>query len=93
MHETCLKEEQWGELKTTLKYLTESMNRIEKRVLTHVEEGDRPGGFRDRLLILERDVSIMKKGYWIAAVVGGVIGGMLGSSVPEAFAFIFKVIK
>lgn len=66
---------------------------IKERVATHIEEGEKPvTGFRDRVLILEREVSSLKKAMWARVSVAGFIGGLVSQLTPEAFQFIVKLI-
>ena len=51
-HLHCLKEHEWGQLMADLEY-------IKKAVATHVFEGDKPGGFRDRLVVLEQQHAVI----------------------------------
>ena len=68
----CLKEQDWGKLWEILK--THSV---------HVIEGDKSGGFRDRLLKMEIEVSDLKKSRWITTIVGGIIGGLVGAGSKD----------
>ena len=79
----CLKEEDWGKVKSDMEF-------FKSKVCKHVNEGDRPGGYRDRLLIAEKEISIIKKGYWIAAVVAGAVGGLIGKLTPDLVSFFIK---
>lgn len=81
-HEICLKEQDWGKLWEILKQHS-----------SHVIEGDKSGGFRDRLLLLETDVKGLKKFYWLSPLIGGVIGGLISTSVPEFFNLLFRIFK
>lgn len=97
--EHCEKEAEWGALKVTLESMTAWMNRIENGICKHIDEGERKGGYRDRLRDLEeqrntlkKEISTIKKGYWKACIVSGLIGGLLGNLTPEAFNVIFKFI-
>ena len=68
----CLKEQDWGKLWEILK--THSV---------HVIEGDKSGGFRDRLLKMEIEVGDLKKSRWITTIVGGIIGGLVGAGSKD----------
>ena len=88
---TCLKEKEFAEIQTTLKYISE-------RLLTHVVEGDRVGGYRDRLLVMEeclkatkKEISTIKQGYWRACIASGIIGGMLGNLTPDLINVLIKL--
>lgn len=76
---TCLKEHEWGELSTTMKNIEKNLSEWVKRTELHINEGERPGGVRNRVDKLEWDVSELKKRFWWSAIVGGVIGALIGS--------------
>lgn len=63
-------------IKTDIKY-------IRDKVCTHITQGEERGGFRDRLIIVEQEISALKKMAWIRLIVAGFIGGMLGNVAPE----------
>jgi len=71
-HIACLKEGEWGKLWEILK--THS---------SHVMEGDQKGGFRDRLLIAEFNIKDLKERFWTSALVGGVIGALVGTGSKD----------
>ena len=66
---------------------------IKDRLCNHVTEGEKEGGFRDRLLIAEKEIAVIKRGYWKACIVSGLIGGLLSQMTPEAFRWIINLIK
>jgi hypothetical protein len=59
-------------IKTDLAY-------IKDKVCKHIQEGEEKGGFRDRLLVVEREVCELKRRFWGSALVGGVLGALIGS--------------
>jgi hypothetical protein len=71
-HTACLKEKEWGKLWEIIK--THS---------NHVMEGDQKGGFRDRLLIAELNIKELKERFWQSALVGGIIGALVGSGSKD----------
>lgn len=78
--------------------IKETLQNIESKVCTHVYDGDRPGGYRDRVMILEqghnnltKEISAIKQGYWKACIVSGMIGGLLGKLAPDMFLGIVKI--
>lgn len=86
--EHCLKEKQWGEINKTLEHHDR-----------HVEDGEKPGGHRDRLLQAEHDIKslvasieALKKIVWVAAIVGGLIGGLIGNGAQEVVKHISRFI-
>lgn len=65
----------------------------------HIKDAEKDGGFRDRLLLTEtrlvalgQEISLIKKGYWINGIIGGLIGGLLATSAPETFKLIGKLV-
>lgn len=78
-HIACLREEDWGKLWQIVKQHT-----------AHVLEGDKAGGFRDRLLLVETSVKDMSKRIWFVAITGGVIGALIGSGSTEALSVFIK---
>jgi len=72
-------------IKTDLKYIRE-------KVCTHIHDGEKEGGFRDRLLLAEQAIDILKKSYWKTCIVAGVIGGLLGKLSPDIINFFVKMV-
>lgn len=62
-----------------IKRIDETLERIEKKICFHIEEGEKTGGFRDRVLKLEMDFKEMKNRFWASALIGGIIGALIGS--------------
>jgi len=84
MHEVCLREQDWGRLWQLVKTHTD-----------HVIEGDKVGGFRDRVYSvelknkeLEKEIASISKGRWIIGIVSGVIGGLIGSGSKDAIVMV-----
>lgn len=75
-------------IKNDLKYMRD-------KVCSHIEEGEKAGGFRDQVLLarvdinnLKEQISVIKKGYWKTAIVGGLVGGLMANTTPEMINFI-----
>ena len=66
---------------------------IRQSVCNHVEEGDKAGGWRDRLLVLEEEVRAFKKIAWTRLIVAGLIGGLIADGTPEVMKFIVGLFK
>jgi len=63
---------------------------IKDKVCSHIHEGEKEGGFRDRLIILEQQISALKKAMWLRVGVAGIIGGLIGNDSADAFALFLK---
>lgn len=61
---------------------------IRTRVCEHIDEGEKQGGFRDRVLVLERELGHFKA--WI--FVAGVLGGLVGKLTPDVISFLLKCV-
>jgi len=68
----CLHENDWGKLWEIIKTHT-----------VHVIEGDKSGGFRDRLMKAEIDIKALKERFWQSSLIGGVIGALVGSGSKD----------
>ena len=95
----CIYEDRWLQIGKDLSELTTALRHISERICQHINEGERQGGFRDRLLIAERQIaeqkeqiSVIKSGYWKVAIVSGFIGGLLGKVTPDLFNFLIKTV-
>lgn len=77
------------------------LDNIEARMATHVTEGEKVGGWRDRLLMLEGDVKnhkddvqkeigALKRAMWLRTVISGILGGMIANGSDEAFRMFVK---
>jgi len=75
----CLHEQDFGKLWEILK--THSL---------HVIEGDKSGGFRDRLLVLENEYKMFKSRFWYGSIIGGIIGALLGSGSGDLLGVFIK---
>ena len=78
-HVNCLHERDWGALWEVLKAHT-----------IHVAEGDKSGGFRDRLMRVEIDLKTLKERFWQSSLIGGVIGTLIGSGSRDVIGLLFK---
>jgi hypothetical protein len=78
-HLACLKQEEWGKLWEIIKLHS-----------AHVMEGDKSGGFRDRLLMVERDMVELKRRFWLSSILGGVIGALIGSGSNDVVVMLIK---
>jgi hypothetical protein len=81
-----------------IKRIDDTLDRIESRVCQHISEGEREGGFRDRIIkleitvqeILSREIKELKIRFWSSAIIGGLIGALLGSGSNDILAMFIK---
>ena len=86
MEHNCNYEERWGKVLAQLEY-------ISTKVCSHIEEGEKPRtGFRDRLIVLEQEVSSLKKAEWGRVIVAGLIGGLIGNLTPDLINVILRLL-
>jgi len=75
-----------SEIKTDLSY-------IKDKICAHILEGEKPvTGFRDRIVILEQEVSALKKAEWTRTIVAGLIGGLVGNISPDLIQGILQLL-
>ena len=71
---------------------------IKDKVCVHIVEGERQGGFRDRVVLLEERqkkvlneiIPELKRRFWYSALIGGVIGALVGSGSGDLIGVFFK---
>lgn len=73
-------------IKTDIRY-------IKDKVCNHVTEGEGPGGWRDRLVILEQEVRTIKASIWKIGLASGMIGALLGNATPELIKWITRFLR
>jgi hypothetical protein len=78
-HIRCLHEKDFGALWEIIK--------VHSR---HVAEGDQKGGFRDRLLVLELSVKELKERFWQSALIGGIIGALVGTGSKDVLVILIN---
>ena len=78
--ETC---EQHQIIATDIAIIKTDIQYIKDKVCSHVSQGEEKGGFRDRLIIVEQQVSELKKAEWSRVIAAGVIGGLIGNLSPD----------
>ena len=81
----CIQEQRISKLEASLEYFI-------KRTGDHIYEGEKSGGHRDRLLLLEQAVDALKKAQWLRGIVSGLIGGFIARAAPDMLAELFKFI-
>ena len=78
-HLECIHERDWGQLWEVIKTHT-----------AHVLEGDKSGGYRDRLVRVELDLKILKDRFWVSSLIGGIIGALIGSGSKDILMVLSK---
>lgn len=71
------------QLASDIAVIKNSLTKVETKICKHIDEGECQGGFRDRLIILEQEVSALKKAEWFRLITAGLIGGLMGNIAPE----------
>lgn len=67
---------------------------FKKRTEKFMSESIGQGGYRERLLKVEMEISILKKDVLRGSIIGGIIGALIGSgAAPAVTALIHFLIK
>ena len=77
-------------IKQLLNDMHASFQEVKLRFVGHIQDEEKPGGRHDRLLILEQEVSALKKAMWARVTVAGLIGGLIGSGASDAIGIFLK---
>jgi hypothetical protein len=90
--------ERHQELEVNVAIIKNDISYIREKVCNHIREGEEKGGYRDRLLVAEKDISslareisALKRAEWTRVLVAGAIGGMIGNLTPNAINGILKL--
>ena len=88
---------EYSKLVTSIAVMTSMLSEIKGNITSHIREGEKQGGYRDRLIALEfaqsaaeRERKNIRVGIWRTCLVAGMIGGLLGKLTPEFFSVIAK---
>jgi len=89
--------DQHQDIVTKLAVIQNTLDTVATRICAHIDDGERPGGYRDRVINLEHchkanqsEIAAVKKEYWKTCLMAGVIGGLLGKLTPEIFNFLIR---
>lgn len=80
----CLHESDWGKVHQYIVNQEDRWTKIENIIFKHIDDGEKSGGVRDRVLILERELYAIKQGYWRIGLLCGFIGALIGQITPDA---------
>jgi 3-dehydroquinate synthetase len=69
-------------IKQGMDFIRETISQDRTKTQAHIHEGEREGGVRDRLTTVETQLKTLKRDKWWVAIVGGVIGGLIGAQAP-----------
>lgn len=88
--DTCSKH---VEIATGIARIEEKLDNYIERACKHIEEGEAPvTGYRDRLIAVEMEISAIKKSYWKACLVSGLLGGLVGKLTPDLLTAFLKIV-
>lgn len=82
-----------GQMREDIVLMKNDLRYIRDKVCAHVTEGDREGGYRDRLLIVEREIAALRTSVWKIGITSGLIGALIGNATPEAIKIIVSLFK
>ena len=85
--ETC---EQHVQIASDMAVIKNDMAYVRNKICKHVDEGEREGGFRDRVFRLEIDVRDLKRRFWLSSLMGGIVGALIGSGSNDVILMLVK---
>jgi hypothetical protein len=80
MPETC---EYHVQLVSDIAVIKNDLKYMRDKVCEHVTEGEKSGGWRDRLLVVEKEVAALRTSVWKIGITSGLIGALIGNATPE----------
>lgn len=100
MSEPCNYHHQLCEDMSIIKH---DMAYIRDNVTNHITEGDKVGGYRDRVLIAESEINVIKNELYRldkalktevfkTGLVGGIIGALVGQLTPEVVKILIQLL-
>ena len=66
---------------------------MREKVCSHVAEGEKSGGWRDRLLICEKEIAALRTSVWKIGITSGLVGALIGNAAPEMIKLIVGLFK
>lgn len=95
MSDPCQQENKIDKLEAALSDINVKLAVIDERLKAkvhdidnHIKDGEKQGGWRDRLVIVEQKVDNQIK----LSVFSGIIGGLIGAGAPNAIKFIASLL-
>lgn len=79
--------------KIHIENIKEDIDKLDDRVGGHIVEGEKQGGYRDRVITLEIKVLQLEKWVLINGIIGGVIGGLIGHGTPEMIGWFIRIMS
>jgi hypothetical protein len=85
-------------LVSDLAVIKNDISYIKEKVCGHIREGEKEGGFRDRVVLLEERqkkvlneiIPELKRRFWFSSLIGGVLGALIGSGSGDIVGEFFK---
>lgn len=86
-----------GSMEAKIDGLKESVDRAVHGIETHIHEADKPGGIRERVLLLESAIGIqqeaistIKKSYWKVGIAYSIVGGLIARLAPDVLWYFIQ---
>jgi hypothetical protein len=75
--------EKLATIETVVNFIKERLEEDRERVRGHIHEGEREGGFRDRLQEVELLLNNIEKTKWLHLFVAAILGGLVARVAPD----------
>lgn len=75
---------------TDLGIIKNSVLKMETVFCKHIDEAERQGGQRDRLVIAEQEIAALRKSVWKIGITAGFVGALIGNVAPEVISLFVK---
>lgn len=91
--------EKLGSIQATLASFAKELAENNRSIREHIIEAEKPGGVRERvsnleaaLMVVNGEISTIKKGYWKACIVSALIGGLIARLGPDIIGDTLKYV-